>query len=217
MSYVIEYHLCIPSEKKSTAGAADTLGAAGVFVGRCGILPSSTEIFDRPFFNEGGRKAMELVVAVISSISLFVFVDANSASSPSSSTLLRAGATDGLEVLKTRPGPLPPPSTRSGAGSVGTFCFGAGSIDTSPDAPAPDSNRGFFAAGLSSSSLGSSPGRAGSPIVIFFGPRLFLGGGRERPLPDALELDGGGSAIDDFLPGVGSFEANDDFCDCVPA
>ena len=52
----------LPNEKKSTAGAADTLGA-----GRGGALPSSTEIFDRPFFNEGGKKDTELVLELASS------------------------------------------------------------------------------------------------------------------------------------------------------
>ena len=80
--------------------------------------------------------------------------------------------------------PRPPPSTRTGAGSTGFFCFGAGNIDSNDEAPAPDCNRGFFAGGVSSTSLSpcsSSEGRVGKLIVIFFGPLLALGGGKARP------------------------------------
>ena len=175
-----------PNEKKSTAGAADTLDAAGL------VLPSSTEIFDRPFFNEGGKKDTELVFDLGSSESPLV-VRAGSASVEGS---VGSTVVDGLDILNTSPGPLPPPRTRSGAGATGTFCLGAGNIDNSDDLPAPESKRGFFAGGLSSSS--SSPGREGSPIVIFFGPRFdfcagfeFEGGGRligECSLSDSLSL-----------------------------
>lgn len=96
-----------------------------------------------------------------------------------------------------RPGPFPPPSTR---GSFGFFCFGAGSIDSKDEAPPLESNLSFLVAGLSSfrssASSSSSGGRFGSPIAIFFGARLGLGGGR-----DIFEVvaDGGGRDNVDFL------------------
>ncbi len=55
----------------------------------------------------------------------------------------------------------------------------------------------------------SSLERLGSPIAIFFGAFLVLGGGRESPedvLEVGAELPGGGSANVDFLAGAGSLE-----------
>ena len=177
-------------------------------------MPSSSEIFVRPFFSEGGRKTTELVVGAASSWSLFkdIGADSNSASSPSMADPVCVILDD--VGLNTSPGPLPPPKTRSGGGaSGGPFCFGAGSIEKSAEAPAPfpESKRGFFKAGLSSSSLASSlesPDRVGIPIVIFLGPRFVLGGGKER---SPLLFEAGGSAIEDFFAGEGSFEARGDF------
>jgi hypothetical protein len=196
---VREWEENIPSEKKSTAGAADTLGA-----GRGGAVPPSTEILDRPFFKEGGIKDTELVLEFVCSESPFV-VELKSWSASvagpfgsSSATAIDPGAAGGLDILNTNPGPFPPPSTRSGGAVTGTFCLGAGSIESNKDlpAPTPESNLGLFAAGLSSSSLSSeSPGSVGSPIVIFFGPRFDFGGGRDSPLPEL----GGGRDIKDFF------------------
>lgn len=72
-------------------------------------------------------------------------------------------------------------------------------------APVPESSRGFFATGLSSFSFSFpfvSPGRAGRPIAIFFGPRFALGGGKDRPLLNGFELDGGGRDTEDLLGGL---------------
>ena len=189
-----------PNEKKSTA--ADILGAD-----RGGALPSSTEIFDLPFFNEGGKKDTELVFDFGSSSKSPLVVRASrSASAEASASSFvgstNAGAINGLAVLNTSPGPFPPPKTRSGAGATGTFCLGAGNIDSNDDLPLPplpESKRGFFAAGLSSLSSSSvSPGREGNPMVIFFGPRFNFGAGRDRPVE--LDLEGGRDR-DDFLVG----------------
>jgi hypothetical protein len=169
-------------------------------------LPSSTEIFDLPFFNEGGKKDTELIFDFgSSSESPLVVRAAGSASAEASSSSFvgstDAGAITGLAVLNTSPGPFPPPRTRSGAGATGTFCLGAGNIESNDDLPLPpppESKRGFFAAGLSSLSSSSlSPGREGNPMVIFFGPRFNFGAGRDRPVE--LGLEGGGSDRDDFL------------------
>lgn len=98
-----------------------------------------------------------------------------------------------------RPGPFPPPSTRSGGGGFELFCFGAGSIDSKDETPALESNLSFLVAGLSSfrssASSSPSPGKFGSPIAIFFGARLGLGG------RDIFEVvaDGGGRDNVDFL------------------
>ena len=195
-----------PNEKKSTAGAADTCEG-----GRGGALPSSNEILDRPFFKERGKKDTELALESSSSESPFIVkteageCDLVRGSSTSSAVSIDTGAADGLYVLNISPSPLPPPRTRSGGAITGTFCLGAGSIESNDDLPAPDdpeSNRGFFAAGLSSPSFSLSfvcPGRLGGPIVIFFGPRFDFKGGRDSPLPDGL--DGGGRDIEDFFAG----------------
>lgn len=169
---------------------------------------SSTDIFDLPFFSEGGKNDTELVLKDSPSGCWSVArVELDGTSAASSGTLIDAGAIDGLDVLNTSPGPFPPPSTRSGVAIVGAFCFGAGSIDKREDTPTPDSKRGFFATGLSSSSSSflslMSPGRAGRPIVIFF-VRFALGGGSDRLLDD-FEFDGGGRDIDDFLDGGSGF------------
>ena len=99
-------------------------------------------------------------------------------------------------VWKTRPGPLPAPSIRSGCCGTGFLFFGAGSMFKRADEPAPASSLGFFGGGRSStlSSFGCSAGKEGKPIVIFLGP-FFLGGGNEEPDEDAfgVELDSGGS------------------------
>lgn len=170
----------IPNEKKSTAGAADTF--AGSFRGApFGLPPSSTDIFDRPLASDGGKKEKELDVSTEAGAVLSSLISSRLVVGSSSKLSIARGAA-AREVLNTNPGPFPPPKTRSGAGSAATFCFGAGSIDNSDDAPAPDSSRGFFAAGLSSlkssSSLSPAVDRLGSPIVIFFGPPfVVLGGG----------------------------------------
>ena len=120
-------------------------------------MPSSTEIFERPFFNEGGKKDTELILEEVSSEPLFVVrAGAMSASVEGSSSSVEE--VDNLDVLNTRPGPFPPPRIRSGAATMGAFCLGAGNIEINRDlpAPVPESNRGFFVAGLSSLSLSSS-------------------------------------------------------------
>jgi hypothetical protein len=80
-------------------------------------------------------------------------------------------------------------------------------MDNSDDDPAPDSNRGFFAAGpasfKSSLSLSSVAVRLGRLIVIFFGARFGLGGTFE------VLAEGGGSEIVLFLDGGGSFVERD--------
>jgi len=155
-------------------------------------------------FDFGSSSESPLVVRAIGSASTEAL-----ASSFVGST--NAGAIDGLDESNTSPGPFPPPRTRSGAGATGTFCLGAGNIDSSDDLPLPpppESKRGFFAAGLSSFSSSSlSPGKEGNPIVIFFGPRFDFGVGRDRPVE--LDLEGGGRDRYDFLicgggMGVGS-------------
>lgn len=204
----------VPNEKKSTAGTEDASGGA-VRAGGLVLPPSSTDIFDLPFVKEGGRKenGVDNASGIDASCSL-EGRDSDSSRSASSSAspplsrcdiLVDAGA---RVVLNTNPGPVPPPKTRSGTGSVGFFCFGTGSMDNNDDSPAPDSNRGFFAAGLSSFKssllLSSVAVRVGRLIVIFFGPRF---GGRA-----VLEVraNGGGRGNAGFLEGKGSFAANDD-------
>ncbi len=129
--------------------------------------------------------------------------------------------------MNTKPGPRPPPKTLSGAGAIGALFFGAGSIDNRADAPAPDSKRGFFAAGRSSGS-DTSPsvcfGRDGRPMAIFL-VLLAFGCGKDRP---ELALDeeadafaGGGRENVDFLVGAGSLAVievlveADEFCAVV--
>ena len=83
-----------------------------------------------------------------------------------------------------RAGPFPPPRTRSCFGGfAGTACFGAGNIDSKPDAPAPfPSLRAFFVGGCSCSSSISFPSLGfGRSIIIFFGRLACFGGGREIP------------------------------------
>ena len=83
--------------------------------------------------------------------------------------------------LNERAGAFPPPRTRSGCGgSAGTTCFGAGSIDSKLDTPAPfPSVRAFFVGGCSGSSSPSPPLFGfGRSIVIFFGRLACFGGGR---------------------------------------
>lgn len=127
-------------------------------------LSSSNEMLDLPFASDGGRKGIE------------------SAGASSS-----AGGAEG-GALKDKAWPLPPPRTRSVGAGVGFFCFGAGSIDISDDVPAPDSNRGFFAAGLDisfsspSSFAGLSEGRA-------IATRFFVLGGGRAMLDDDVVLD----------------------------
>lgn len=75
-------------------------------------------------------------------------------------------------------------------------------------APEPESRRGFFAAGLGSSSSlsGASFGKAGRSIVIFLGAFL----GLEDDVAPVLEpevADGGGREKDDFFGGAVDFEA----------
>lgn len=180
----------LPKEKKSTAGAADTLGSGG-FTETFGL--SSSEIFAFPLASEGGRKGsdeppLEGVDVDWIGTSSPPFSSSSSPSSPSS-----AGATfcaEGMlgRVLKTNPGPFPPPKTRSCGGATAAFCFGAGSIDSKLEVPAPDVFCRLGAGRSDSSSSFSSPtsfGSAGSPMAIFLGARLVdLGGGSE-----ILELD----------------------------
>lgn len=95
--------------------------------------------------------------------------------------------------------------------------FGAGSIDSNPDEPAPVPNRGFFAGRLSMSSFASSSsGRDGNPIVIFLG---FFDLGAESAGPveeDEANLvpedddAGGGNDRDDFFVGGGNLDSRDD-------
>lgn len=107
-----------PNEKKSTAGAADTLDN-GSLIGASGL--SSNDIFALPLANDRGRKGSE--EPPLDDVDVGVFVDVGCVgSSPSSSfssspsstaTLFRVeGVVD--RVLKTSPGPFPPPNTRSG-------------------------------------------------------------------------------------------------------
>jgi hypothetical protein len=132
---------------------------------RGGGSPPSRSIFVRPFPKDEGRNNVDDVRGESSST-------CSMGSDPLSTAVVVAG---GRVMLNTSPGPPPPPNTRWGAGSKGTFCFGAGSMDNSEDFPAPDSSRCFFAAGRSSASSSLSFNRDGSPIVIFLGPRLGLG------------------------------------------
>ena len=84
--------------------------------------------------------------------------------------------------LNERGVPFPPPRTRSGRGGLaGATCFGAGSIDSKLDTPAPlPSVRAFFVGGCSGSSSPSPPWFGlGRSIVIFFGRLACFGGGRE--------------------------------------
>ena len=78
---------------------------------------------------------------------------------------------------------FPPPRTRSGCGGLaGATCFGAGSIDSKLDTPAPfPSVRAFFVGGCSGSPSPSSGPLFGfgRSIVIFFGRLACFGGGRE--------------------------------------
>ena len=86
--------------------------------------------------------------------------------------------------LNERAGAFPPPRTRSGCGIfVGTVCFGAGSIDSRLDTPAPfPSVRALFIGGSCGSSSILSPLLGfGRSIVIFFGRLACFGGGREIP------------------------------------
>ena len=92
-------------------------------------------------------------------------------------------------------------------------------MDSRADAPAPDSRRGFLAAGRSSVSEWSSSvflGRVGSPIAIFFGAFLAFGGGSDSPDgpldEDAVALLGGGREKVDFFVG-GSLESNEEPCE----
>lgn len=172
-------------------------------------FPSSTETFDRPFPTDVGMKENDVDddSGSVSMLSLSVGYKLDPPESPASPLFNGTGVADGRDVLNTSPGPLPPPNTRSGVGRVGFFCFGAGSIASNDEEPAPDSNRGFFAAGRSlSNSSSSSFGAesAGRPMVIFLGPLFGLGGGRE------IDEEGAGREIEDFLLGGGSLDSSDD-------
>jgi hypothetical protein len=129
-----------------------------------------------------------------------------SMSSPSASGTSAAEAAIG--ALKTKLGPVPPPSTRWGLGAAaGMGLLGAGSIASSEDAPAA-ARRGFLAGGGPSVSAGaSSPAgaeSAGRPIAIFFG-FFALGGGRFRPPGNDEEALGGGSESEEpALAGAGA-------------
>lgn len=172
-------------------------------------FPSSTETFDRPFPTDVGMKENDVDddSGSVSMLSLSVGYKLDPPESPASPLFNGTGVADGRDVLNTSPGPLPPPNTRSGVGRVGFFCFGAGSIASNDEEPAPDSNRGFFAAGRSLSNSSSSSFGAesvGRPMVIFLGPLFGLGGGRE------IDEEGAGREIEDFLLGGGSLDSSDD-------
>lgn len=173
---------------------------------------SSREMLALPFFREGGKNGsddagFDIDTASASSTAMSLLPSSLSLS-PETKGTADGNAVEGREVLKTRPGLPPPPRTRSGAAGAltGTFCLGAGSIENSVDlpAPAPDSRRGFFAAGLKSSSSSSSTslGRAGKSMAIFL---VFLGlGAEEDDVAAALEVDSGGRANVDFFGGTGA-------------
>lgn len=171
----------------------------GGFTGNFGL--SSTDIFALPLTREGGKKGSD--EASSGAVRLACLLVGSAALSPSSSfswssppILLAAGARLDF-VWKIRPGPFPPPKTRSDCPFEGAFCFGAGSIDNKEEAPAPVFC--LFAAGRSSSISSfpsSSLGNAGRPIVIFLGARLVLGGSAEAF--GVVVLLGGGKMIDDF-------------------
>lgn len=201
-----------PSEKKSTAGADGRDTGAECF--------SSTETLALPRATEVGMKGIDAFFSTFSSrmnewdgSRTSRRCVSPSESSSASSTV--AVLTDALgAALKTKPGPRPPPSTLSAVGAIGALFLGAGSIDSRPEAPAPDSSRAFFVGGRSSVSevRSSSLDKLGSPIAIFFGAFLVLGGGKASPedaLEEEAELAGGGSANVDFLAGAGSLEVMD--------
>jgi hypothetical protein len=147
----------VPKEKKSMPGVAGTAR------GRDGPgVASSVDTLAFPLAIEAGMNR-------------FGFVDVD----VSGSSFANWGA-----EWNERAGAFPPPRTRSGCeGFAGAVCFGAGSIDSKPDAPAPFlSVRAFFVGGWSASSSTSSPLLGfGRSIVIFFGRLACFGGGRETP------------------------------------
>lgn len=149
----------LPREKKSVAG-----GGGGWYVGLGAGLMSSTLILLLPLPSDGGRILDELALGGGKDSA-----GASSYMSASSSCADGRAAASG-NVLNTRPGRPPPPKTRSAGGGIGFFTFGAGSIDNKEDMPAPDSSRGFLAAGRGSSSSSPPcllPLSSGRPIAIF--------------------------------------------------
>ena len=190
------FQVCAPKEKKSTAGAAG-VGRAFGNVGRSSVLT-----FALPRASDGGRNgtAADLEEAAcgigVASSNILPergarFVCAFSSCSSSTSSTVACFGGRFTPVLKTKPGPLPPPKTRSG---IGSLFFGAGSIENNDDEPAPISIRGFFAGGISSmSSLRSlSFESSGNPMAIFFGA-FFFGTGSDR-LEDVLDPEAGGGS-----------------------
>lgn len=107
------------SEKKVGAGAGNGFDVEVIFRG-----PSvSRETLALPLLIDGGRNAVDVSSAAPTSLSVC-------ADCPSSA---------GLLVWNTSPGPPPPPSTRSSFFSffTGRACFGAGSMPSKEDMPAP--------------------------------------------------------------------------------
>jgi len=147
-----------PSEKKSVAGVGKTGRGAAAGFGR-----SSSDIFFLPF-NDVGTKAIDGVEST-----------GSTDSGTSSGTLgaeLATGSCDTGALLKTSPGPFPPPKTRCAGAGVGTACLGVGSIDISNEDPAPVFL--FFAGGSSEDATGlwssfSAGPSEGSVMAIFFG------------------------------------------------
>ena len=208
--------VCEPSEKKSVGGAADIGFGSCVDDDRGGFLEGlgvSRDMLALPFLREGGRNEVDGPDRLVgSSSSAFPVSLASTGEPPPGRRLLS-------EVRNTSPGPPPPPSTRSSFFSItGTSCFGAGSILSSEDLPAPvlGATRGFFAGGPSSSSS-SVGGREGRLMAIFL-VRLGLDGAEilvELELEGSVreredEAFGGGSASVDLEVGGGSFERSDD-------
>lgn len=200
----------LPRPRKSTAGVEETAGLA-----TGAVCFSSTDMFALPRRTEVGINGSEGFSSTLSSriaeweeSSVSTGSSVSSSSSASSTVVVLTGWLGA--VLNTKPGPRPPPRTLSGAGATGALFFGAGSIDNRSEAPAPESRRGFFAAGLSSWSE-ASPSvsflRVGRPIAIFFG-FLALGGGKDKPVlaldEEADPFVGGGRENVDFLVGAGS-------------
>ena len=149
--------IVVPKEKKSTAGVG---GAAR---GRDGpATVSSVDTLAFPLVIEFGMNSFGFATADV----------------------FGSSSADRGAELNERAGAFPPPRTGSGCGGfAGATCFGAGSIDSRLDTPAPfPSLRAFFVGGCCASSSSSSPLVGfGRSIVIFFSRLACFGGGREIP------------------------------------